>query len=315
MKRKTLIPILVIEALILAGLAVLTMLVPNLFSSVLAFPMEQIAAGLAALAGTGKVGNGLAVALIVGLSAIPLLIALFTYPRDEETRAERFALALLTPVLVFSFFVMINPALLGPNVPHTAEGYHRVLRPFLALTVWTVIILFIVLRLIRLFRAGSRPQLMKYLRIVLCVLSMYLVAQAVVSLVISIMTPAKNEPTAADTVVNILRLIAAIIPLLFDIVVVLRVLSLLEIASTEDQEGIGDAAAKLSSVSCFTLAVTTGLCALQHVAQLVLLPHMTDASATVDIPVVSITFVVVILLFSRLLVENKQLRDDNSMII
>ena len=42
MKRKTLIPILVIEALILAGLAVLTMLVPNLFSSVLAFPMEQI---------------------------------------------------------------------------------------------------------------------------------------------------------------------------------------------------------------------------------------------------------------------------------
>ena len=310
MKRKTLIPILVIEALILAGLAVLTMLVPNLFSSVLAFPMEQIAAGLAALAGTGKVGNGLAVALIVGLSAIPLLIALFTYPR-----AERFALALLTPVLVFSFFVMNNPALLGPNVPHTAEGYHRVLRPFLALTVWTVIILFIVLRLIRLFRAGSRPQLMKYLRIVLCVLSMYLVAQAVVSLVISIMTPAKNEPTAADTVVNILRLIAAIIPLLFDIVVVLRVLSLLEIASTEDQEGIGDAAAKLSSVSCFTLAVTTGLCALQHVAQLVLLPHMTDASATVDIPVVSITFVVVILLFSRLLVENKQLRDDNSMII
>ena len=271
MKRKTLIPILVIEALILAGLAVLTMLVPNLFSSVLAFPMEQIAAGLAALAGTGKVGNGLAVALIVGLSAIPLLIALFTYPRDEETRAERFALALLTPVLVFSFFVMINPALLGPNVPHTAEGYHRVLRPFLALTVWTVIILFIVLRLIRLFRAGSRPQLMKYLRIVLCVLSMYLVAQAVVSLVISIMTPAKNEPTAADTVVNI--------------------------------------------VSCRTLAVTTGLCALQHVAQLVLLPHMTDASATVDIPVVSITFVVVILLFSRLLVENKQLRDDNSMII
>ena len=121
--------------------------------------------------------------------------------------------------------------------------------------------------------------------------------------------------TDADTVVNILRLIAAIIPLLFDIVVVLRVLSLLEIASTEDQEGIGDAAAKLSSVSCFTLAVTTGLCALQHVAQLVLLPHMTDASATVDIPVVSITFVVVILLFSRLLVENKQLRDDNSMII
>ena len=315
MKRKTLVTVLIIEAVILAALAVLTVLAPGLFSSVLAFPMEQIASGLAALSVMGKVGNGLAVTLVVGISAIPLLIAAFTYPRGKETVAERFALALLAPVLLFSFFIMINPALLGFNAPHTAEGFAKAIRPFLALTVWTVIILFIVLRLIRLFRAGSRPQLMKYLRVVLCVLSMYLVAQAVVSLVLVVMTPQLAEPTAADTVVYIFRVAAVIVPLLFDLFVVLRVLSLLEIASTEDQDGIGDAASRLCNTSCLTLAVTTGLCALQHIVQLILLPHMTDMNASVEIPVVSIVFVVVILLFSRLLVENKQLRDDNSMII
>ena len=314
MKRKTLILILVLEAVILAGLAVLTMLVPNLFSSVLAFPMEQIAAGLGALSGTGAVGNGAAMALLFALSAIPVLVALFAYPRGKDTLAERIALAVLTPMLAISFFGMINPALLAPG-PANSEGYARVLRGFLALTLWTVVILFIVLRLIRLFRAGSRPQLMKYLRIVLCVLSMYLMAEAVIALVVSIMTPVSIAPTAADTVVNVFRLTAVIVPLLFDILVVLRVLSLLEISSTEDQEGIGDAASRLSGISCLTLAVTTGLCALQHVVQLVLLPHVTDANASVDIPMVSIAFVVVILLFSRLLVENKQLRDDNSMFI
>ena len=45
------------------------------------------------------------------------------------------------------------------------------------------------------------------------------------------------------------------------------------------------------------------------------MPGLTDLNVTVDIPVVSIVFVAVILLFARLLVENRQLREDNSLFI
>ncbi len=315
MKRKTLILILILEAVLLAGLSVLTMLLPRLFSSILAFPMEQIAAGLVALSGAGPVGNGIAVAATVCLSLIPLLIAAFRYPRDGGTLAERIVLGLLTPVLFIALFGMANPTAFRPLVPASAESHYRAVRAFFALSVWTVVVFFIVLRLIRLFRRSSRAHLLKYLRIILCVLCMSLVAQFVVTLAVSIRTLAGAAPTAADIAVGVFRLAAALVPLLFILAVILRMLALLEIAGTEEQEGIAEAASRLSAVSCLTLAVTTGLCALQHVAQILLLPGLTDVNAAVDIPLTNIVFVVLILLFSRLLVENKQLRDDNSMII
>ena len=40
-----------------------------------------------------------------------------------------------------------------------------------------------------------------------------------------------------------------------------------------------------------------------------------DRVVSMDIPVVSMAFVIMILLLTRLLIENKKLRDDNSLFI
>ena len=82
MKRRTLILILVLEAVLIAGLVVLTRLFPDLFTSVFAFPMEQIAAGLNALADTGAVGNGAALVLLAAIALVPSVFALRT-PRGR----------------------------------------------------------------------------------------------------------------------------------------------------------------------------------------------------------------------------------------
>jgi len=42
---------------------------------------------------------------------------------------------------------------------------------------------------------------------------------------------------------------------------------------------------------------------------------LSNINVTVDIPIISIAFTVMILLFSRLLIENKKLRDDNNLFI
>ena len=179
----------------------------------------------------------------------------------------------------------------------------------------TCIILFIVLRLIRLFRNGNREQLFRYLRNILCALCVYFTAQLVINLFISILTPGGTEVNTAVFIHGLLSLITVIVPLLLDILVALRMLALLETAATEEQEGLTEAAEKLSRLSCITLAVTSGLTALLYIAQILLLPQLSNVSTEVRLPITDLFFVLVILLLSRLLIENKQLRDDNSLFI
>ena len=92
-------------------------------------------------------------------------------------------------------------------------------------------------------------------------------------------------------------------------------LDLLDITVTEEQEGLADAASRLSKISCIALACTVAFTALIHIVQLFLITALTDVKASADLPFSNIVFVLVILLLSRLLIENKQLKDDNSMFI
>ena len=314
MNRKTLVRVLIAEAVLLAALCVLTLLVPSVFSSMLAFPFEQIALGAGAFSRLGSVGNGFAVALLTGLSLIPLFAA-FRYPRGKETVPERCALVALSAVLFAAFYGILCPGAFRSVIPGDAGDYIRVMRGIFGITVWTVVILFVVLRLIRLIRAGNREQLLRYLRWILCLLCMYFLASCALAVVASILSPAGAAPGAADVAYGALCLVVAVVPAVFDIFVCLRMLSLLDAAATEEQEGLPDAAARLSKVSCLALSVTAGLTALQYVVQLCLLPYLSEVRASVQLPLMDLFFVVLILLFSRLLIENKRLREDSSLII
>ena len=314
MKRKTLILILILEAALIAGLVYLSRQYPAWFTSVWSIPMEQIAGGLKALSGTGAFGNGLALAILAGIALIPVIFAL-RYPRGRETLAERITLAVMAPVVLIVLWNMIHPGNVRPEAAG-ADAFLQVVRAALSLIIWSVVILFVVLRLIRLFRAGKREQLLRYFRILLAVSCMAFTAELAVTLMNAALAPAADvSPSTQDIIAGIFRLAAGVVPPVFDIVILIRVMDLIRIAETEEQEGLAETAKKVSGVSCIALAVSTGLCALQHVVQLLLMPGLTDLNVTVDIPVVSIVFVAVILLFTRLLVENRQLREDNSLFI
>ena len=314
MKRKTLILILILEAALIAGLVYLSRQYPAWFSSVWSIPMEQIAGGLKVLSGTGAFGNGLALAILAGIALIPVIIAL-RYPRGRETLAERITLAVMAPVILIVLWYMIHPGNMRPEAAG-ADAFLQVARAALSLIIWSVVILFVVLRLIRLFRAGKREQLLRYFRILLAVSCITFTAELAVTLMNAVLTPAADgSRSAQDIIAGIFRLAAGVVPLVFDIVILIRVMDLIRISETEEQEGLAETAKRVSGISCIALAVSTGLCALQHVVQLLLMPGLTDLNVTVDIPVVSIVFVAVILLFTRLLVENRQLREDNSLFI
>jgi len=314
MKRKTLILILVIEAALLTILVLLTKKLPNMFSSVAAFPFEQAADGLEALSGAGRLGSGLAAAVWIGLSAVPAIGALRT-KRTPETLWERAALFALSGVLLFTLYGMVNPGLFRSPETAAVPNSAKTIKAVFGISVWSFIILYLVLRLIRLFRTGEKTQLLKYLRGILGALCVLFTGIGVISSVKGVLALSEAPEGTLDTGLYILRLIASLVPYALDILVTARALDLLDAAGTEDQEGLPEASERLSRVAGLTLGITAALPAVVNLIQIFAMKQLTDVSITADLPLTSIFFVVMVLLFSRLLTENKRLRDESSLFI
>ena len=82
-----------------------------------------------------------------------------------------------------------------------------------------------------------------------------------------------------------------------------------------ETDGYRETSEQLSRMCCVALGVTTALTAVFNVLQVVLMRSLTNVATQVEVPVVNIVFLAFVLLLSRLLVENKELREDNSLFI
>lgn len=318
MKHKALMIMLVCEAVLLFILVLLTNRFPGFFSSMMAFPFEQIAIGIKALSQTGRVGNGMAAALWVGISLLPLIPAL-RYRQNKTAVMEKISLYSLSCVLLLALYGMINPHVFCSFIPEAEGEYLAVVKAIIGVSVWSVIILCVVLRIIRMFRLSDKVSLLRYLRMILHILCLLFAAAAVISLGSSL--TALSSQKASDNIINALHAVIASTPYVLDIAIIISTLNLFDIVITEDQNGmegqneIVRTAEKLSKMCCVALGITAALSAVFNVLQIILMRQLTNVSTTVEIPIISIMFVGVMLLLSRLLVENKQLRDDNSLFI
>ena len=107
MKRRTLYILLACEALVCIGLFMGRSMLPGLYSQALAFPFWQIAQGLRVLSLSGRLGNALALFLLVAVSLVPLL------PVRKGARGwEDALLPVLTLGMMVSLILMqIRPSL------------------------------------------------------------------------------------------------------------------------------------------------------------------------------------------------------------
>jgi len=313
MKKRTLLIICFAAAAVLAALSVLTNSFPDIFSSVTAFPFEQIAAGLGRLSKTCWAGKGLAVALWIGISAIPAMFAL-RYKKGKETRAERAALYFLSAAILLALYGMVNPMLFGSKIVPLSYDYSKIIKSIFGLSVWSVVILYAVLRLVRLFRQGSKEQLFKYLRVALYTLCVIFAAVAALSTVDGI-TSLGSSQTESDRFFGVVKTIFTLLPYLFDIAIIVRMLDLFVITAEDDPDSVVETANRVSRVCCVALGTTTAITAATNLLQIALMRQLSNVSVNVTIPVISIAFTVFALLFSRLIAENKKLRDENDMII
>ncbi len=315
MKHTKYITVLILTAILSVVLGIFSEKLPDIFPAVIAFPFGYIAKGLGALSGLGNVGNGLAIALWFSISAIPALIAL-KYPnlKDRKTLPERITLFVLTAAMLFTFYVYNNISLFSNA--DALDGFMHSFKDFVAFfPLWSLVLLYFTFLLVRLFRSNNKTLLWNCLKYMIYILGVIFVIGAGLNLT-EMIKVFMAEEVIADTVVSSLLLtLPEIAAYVFNTLIALSAIDLINIINTETQEGLSKCSAKLCKFSGRALILIAIMTALSNLLQLILMRFLSNISMTINLPIENIAFVLAVFVFSGILVENKQLRDDNNMFI
>lgn len=314
MKRKIFVVMLGIEAAALCALTLFAGSFPTVFSSVMAFPFEQVGIGLRALSLSGRVGNGLAMVLYTAACLLPSVPGV-VHRKDSTGKWEHIILFLLSLLLFPVLYGMINPAFIHTALPGAGDAMLPVMKSILGSSVWATVVCYAVLRLLRLFRSGSTDKLLGYLRAFLYVLCTLFVGVIAISCVGELNAGLREVQLGADRFMAVIRFFISALPYAMDIIINFSALTLLDEMRLHRRPETAAAAEKLSKICCLSLALVTVSGVALNFLQLVLIQYLSNIMTTLSIPLMSLAFVLAVLLLARLIAENQKLADDNDLFI
>ncbi len=314
MKRKSFIILMGAVFAVFMALVLFVDGLPAVFSSVMAFPFEQLGAALRAMALTGNIGNGLAWALCIALSLIPI-VPVLRHGGAKGYLGENIVLCCTGVAVWIALFGMANSAKLLSVFPYLTEEALSAVKSAIGCTVWSFIILWGILRLVRRFRTGDTKNLLCYLRIALHALCILFVAVIAISCGSTLLNNLSATQKSMDNGMALIRFIASALPYIFDIGITLSLLTLMEAYLAKNEADTVRCADLLSKRCCLALGVTATSTAILNVLQLLLSRSLSGISVRAEIPVVSLAFLLLILILSRLIVENRKLQNDNDLFI
>lgn len=302
--------------------------------SILSYPFELLAKCSSALAAAGTVGSGLAAALWIGLSMLPLAFAL-RKGKQSMGLPERLALCFLTLMLAIGLYGMTVPTKIWPRAAELGAEAEALVRSGLVAAIGSAVVLWFVLYLIRRFRSGGWDSLLRSAGVLGCLICVVLTAAAAITVsncVLSLAETKQNGFEAAaeaalhadmpgteegilDVPVIILQSLVRIIPLILNVAVILRGMDLLNEMQSGAGENVVSAAERLSRICCISLGLSAALSAVFNLVQVVLTRSLSNVNVNVEFPLTDLLLTVLVLLFARLVIENKKLKDDNSLFI
>ncbi len=322
MRHKTFYIFLGCEAVLCILLYAAREALPGVFTAAMAFPFEQLGLGLRTLSLSGNVGNILSIILYSVTCLVPVFM-LLKLRRRRKLQNEDMLLAILSILLFVVIYFMVNPGLLSTCLG-TVAG-QSIGKALLGGMVYSVLLGYVILRVLRLFFAADTGRLQKYISMLLFVLNILFVYLAFGAGFGSLMdsfdalrtgNTGHEQQLGMSYVFLILKYVVNVLPYLLDILVIFAVLSLLkELSNNRYSEASVIAAEKLSHLCGVALAITVISNIIFNLLQLVFIKMLLVVNGTVQIPLLSIAFVLAVLLLAQFIKENKQLKDDNNMFI
>lgn len=322
MQRKLLFFVLSIEAVACLLLVTLRVAMTGAFTTIMAFPFEQIGLTLRMLSLSGTTGNIVAIALYMLLCLVPCFILLIRKKRGLHL--EDGLLGLLSASLFAALYLMINPGLIA-SILNSGNPGLPVMKSILGGTVYSILCAYIILRVLRLFFTNGIEKLQSYMSVLLCLLNIlfvYLIFGAGVTSLLDSFTTLQSGNVGNEHLLGVsyvflvLQFIVDSLPFALNILVVFAGLTLLhEMMTNRYSEASVIAAEKLSRFCGIVLSITVLTTVAFNILQLLFAKALLILNNSIQIPLFSIVFVLATLLLSRFVAENKALKDDNNSII
>lgn len=322
MKRKLLVQILVIEAIICLLLYFVRDRLPDVFTTLVAFPFEQIGLFLRYLSLSGTLGNIFAL-LLYGLISLSPVILYVYLRRQKEVFTEDLLLFVLSVILFVMIYYMVNPGMMSAvfsvNIPSQTG------KAILSLTFYTVLMGFGVLKILRQFYDAGMEKITRYMKILLSFLSGYLVLLVFGEIFGRFMSARDalysgntelGDGIASSEAFLFLQYAAMALPYLLNIIVVLSIIEFLDAMGRDRySEEASLKADALSKLCRKTLTIIVGISIGFHVLQFMFLKTLTVVNTTLEIPFMPLIFILSVLILTQFVRENKALKQDNDMFI
>ena len=309
MKKKKLYLFLILEAVIVSLIIILTKNSYDNTASLLSFPFGLIGEGLRTLSLRGGALNTLLI-VIYSVICISPIACLFMYSKELKALPEKLALCFLSPVLFYCLYEIINPTYLGLKLLKEKPAS----APIMSLTIDSFVLLYLILRLVRVLRSSDKESLYKFLRIFMAALSFVAVAAITITVIRDFIFKLPEAGSRLDTSWLTLQTVLDLAVLLLTLLITLRVINLTDVLSGDDA-GLASVSNKLCTLCCVSLIFSVLSSVVMNGFNALFMNRLNNTEATLSIPVYEIVFSLITLLFTRLLIENKDLREDNELII
>ena len=322
MKNRKLILVLLIEA-ILCVIAALAFSPPggSVYLVIAQFPFAQIGSLLRSLSLSGSFGNVIAVILYIAICAVPLGFAAL-HLKKHTFKAEDWLLVIMSGFGFYMMYMMINSAYLG-NIPcYLTEDFGRAV---LGGAFYSILIGYLVLRMMRRADGTGTDSLLKAFRVLLAVIAVVLVFSisyigiSDVGTKLAAIQSGNTDPAVSLSTTNffvILRYALTQLPPFMELVILLLAIRLCDHLRTDRYgEGAINAAKKLASFAKKTVAVILLCCMALNLAQIIFAGSLVSADFLTTLPLDSIVIAIAALLLARFFVASRELKRDNQMII
>lgn len=321
MKRK-LTTILAVEALALVAFCIFRPYFGHSFTTIMAFPFEQIGKGLREISLFSMAGNIISFiiySVICLLPGIYLVLRLF----KNKANGEDGLLALLSIVLFFVMYLMINPADIARHF-----GSFELLeanKAFLGVIIYSIIAGYLILRIMRIFVHSETGSILKYLLLLLAAICMILIygifGSSLIGLVsafkqLSIDNTVPGQNLSLSYLFLLLQYFVNILPFILQIAIIYAGLDLMEALKQGPYcKDTAVTAQKTGQICRRSVAVIMLSQISINVLQLILGSSIHSSHYTLSIPLLSVMFVLIAMLLAGYFEQAYQLKIDNEMFI
>lgn len=286
------------------------------------FPYVLAAGGLRELSLSGAWGNALAVILYVIIGLIPLVYGAWRLRRGRG-RAEDGLLVLLSLLLLWGCYLLINPALIDRMMGRA--GMTEIGRWAVCSAVDAVIVCYAALRLLRFASESRTKRLLGLLQLImgitLAVLVFRICASSMAGVLEELRTVAAgNQPAGEGMLLTgvflFFRYLLGCAAPAMDMVLVISGCRLAEVMK-QDRYGKATVleAKRLAKVSRLTVVIISATYMIQNLVQLLFSSRLLNVSFAVSMPLGSIAMALAAMAFARYLAETHLLKEENDMII